>query len=145
MKYVGIDWATKFHDVAVVDEQGAREEGLRVAHDVPGLEQLLGRLAALGHLAQVMAGAERLSCAAQDHHADRRVPGKPVELGLQCRQHRIRQRVQPRRGVHRQGGDRARVLAQEDLLRHPVPPLEWPEPRPTLAGRRGGGKALPAA
>jgi transposase len=58
MRYVGIDWATRFHDVAVVDEQGAREEGFRVAHDAPGLEQLLGRLAALGGPQGVRLGIE---------------------------------------------------------------------------------------
>lgn len=58
MRYVGIDWATRFHDVAVVDEQGAREEGLRVAHDASGLEQLLGRLEALGGPQGVRVGIE---------------------------------------------------------------------------------------
>lgn len=58
MRYVGIDWATKFHDVAVVDEQGAREEGFRVAHDASGLADLLGRLEVLGGPQGVRLGIE---------------------------------------------------------------------------------------
>lgn len=58
MKHVGIDWATKFHDVAVVDDQGVREEGFRVAHDAQGLAELLGRLEALGGPQGVRLGIE---------------------------------------------------------------------------------------
>lgn len=48
MRYVGIDWATKFHDVVVVDEQGAVVEQFRVAHDAAGLEEFVRRLEAAG-------------------------------------------------------------------------------------------------
>jgi hypothetical protein len=58
MRYVGIDWATKFHDVAVVDDQGVREECFRVTHDASGLEGLLGRLEALGGTQGVRVGIE---------------------------------------------------------------------------------------
>jgi transposase len=58
MRYVGIDWATKFHDVSVVDEQGGREDSFRVTHDASGLQELLGRLEALGGPQGVRLGIE---------------------------------------------------------------------------------------
>jgi len=55
---VGIDWATQFHDVAVVDEQGALLEEFRVTHDAPGLERLLRHLDAAGGAQGVLLGIE---------------------------------------------------------------------------------------
>jgi transposase len=48
MRYVGIDWATEHHDVAVVDAEGARVEEFRIGHDAQGLAELLTRLEAAG-------------------------------------------------------------------------------------------------
>lgn len=48
VRYVGIDWAREFHDLAIVDEQGARLEEFRVGHDAAGIAQLFSRLEGAG-------------------------------------------------------------------------------------------------
>lgn len=58
MRYVGIDWATQFHDVAVVDEQGALVEEFRTSHDVVGVERLFKCLEAAGGPQGVRLGVE---------------------------------------------------------------------------------------
>lgn len=58
MKYVGIDWATQHHDVAVVDADGVRVEEFRVRHDASGLAELLRRLEAAGGLQGLRVGIE---------------------------------------------------------------------------------------
>ena len=58
MKYVGIDWARDFHDVAIVDEQGTRVGEFRVGHDVQGVAELYRRLEEAGGVDGVRLGIE---------------------------------------------------------------------------------------
>jgi hypothetical protein len=48
MKYVGIDWATEIHTVALVDEDGKLLAQWEVAHSRRGVDGLLQRLAREG-------------------------------------------------------------------------------------------------
>ncbi|MHC4941015.1 MAG: IS110 family RNA-guided transposase [Planctomycetota bacterium] len=48
MKYVGIDWATEVHAVAVVDEEGHVERRFDVEHNTRGLARLRGHLERAG-------------------------------------------------------------------------------------------------
>lgn len=58
MRYVGIDWARAFHDVALVDEAGARLDQFRVTHDSQGVAELLQRMAQAGGPEGVRVGIE---------------------------------------------------------------------------------------
>ena len=46
--FAGLDWASRTHALCVVDERGAVVERFEIAHDAPGLADLLRRLCRLG-------------------------------------------------------------------------------------------------
>ena len=48
MHYLGIDWATDHHDVAVVNDSGEKLSAFRIANDADGLETFRNRVRALG-------------------------------------------------------------------------------------------------
>ena len=101
------------------DALHARDHRLRQAHErehrlaAPLEKRLLPRLVGMrAHLAQVVTGTEVLASAGEHDHARRRVLGEPVELGLQRREHRGRERVHAIAAVERQRRHAVLVLAQ---------------------------------
>lgn len=58
MKFVGIDWATDLHDVALEDEQGVVLDEWQIEHRPSGFAALLGRLAEEGGPSGVLVGLE---------------------------------------------------------------------------------------
>ena len=57
--YVGIDWASRAHELCVVDEEGAVIERFGFAHSERGISSALERLARLGHADQLPVAIER--------------------------------------------------------------------------------------
>jgi len=48
MRYLGIDWASDHHDIAVVNEAGEKLSAFRIGNDTAGLETFRDRVRALG-------------------------------------------------------------------------------------------------
>jgi hypothetical protein len=68
--------------------------------------RLPGRITGVGaHFLEVVTGAEAASCGRQDDGADLRILPQRIELGLQCRDHRQRQRVVALAAVQGDGRD----------------------------------------
>lgn len=57
--YVGIDWASRAHELCVVDEQGAVVEQFGFAHNERGISGALARLAKLGTPSELPVAIER--------------------------------------------------------------------------------------
>lgn len=57
--YVGIDWASRAHELCVVDEQGVVVEQFGFAHSERGISNALGRLAKLGSADELPVAIER--------------------------------------------------------------------------------------
>lgn len=57
--FVGIDWASRAHELCVVDEQGALVERFGFAHNERGISDALRRLARLGNPAKLPIAIER--------------------------------------------------------------------------------------
>jgi transposase len=57
--YVGIDWASRAHELCVVDEQGAVVEQFGFAHTERGISDALDRLAKLGASTELPVAIER--------------------------------------------------------------------------------------
>ncbi len=58
LKFVGIDWASEVHDVALLGEGGAVLDEWRSPHSAAGVEALLARMAREGGPAEVLVGVE---------------------------------------------------------------------------------------
>lgn len=58
MKYFGIDWATDFHDVGLLDEEGREVAYWQVPHRAAGVASLLERLRKEGGPPEVLVGME---------------------------------------------------------------------------------------
>lgn len=58
MKFIGIDWASRVHDAALLDDEGRVVTQWRFSHDAGGVRDLLDRLAALGGPEQVLLAME---------------------------------------------------------------------------------------
>ena len=88
-----------------------RHHRLGKAHDAehhpaaPREQRLLERLIPVGvHLLQVVPRAERTPRSGQDHHADGRIGGDPVQRGRQGADHRLGERIEALRAIEGQGG-----------------------------------------
>ncbi len=106
-------------DAVGFGDDGLGQAGDRLHHAAATGEQIveIGPPAVFGlsplcHFLQVMASAEHLARAFQDHHLGLGIGGQRVELGLQGGQHRVRECIQALGGIQGQGGDAARVFAQ---------------------------------
>ena len=79
--YVGIDWASRAHELCVVDETGAVVEGFGFAHTERGISGALARLAKLGRPCELPVAIERPDgrvwtfSVQANHHA---LPGRAV-------------------------------------------------------------------
>jgi hypothetical protein len=118
-------------DAVHLGDHRLRQGGDRLHHRRAAREEIgeigraaIGGLASRRHFLQVVARAERLARAADRDDPDRGIPGQPLELGAQRRQHRVRKRVQLLRHVQRQPRHRAAVLAFQNchLVLPPVSP-----------------------
>lgn len=58
MKYLGIDWASRFHDAALLDPEGKLLDRWRFPHDASGVAALLGRMQQEGGPTHVLVAVE---------------------------------------------------------------------------------------
>jgi hypothetical protein len=58
LKFIGIDWATQVHDVALLDEEGLVLDRWRSTHDAEGVAALFDRMAREGGPASVLVALE---------------------------------------------------------------------------------------
>ena len=58
MKFIGIDWASQVHDIALLDEAGQLVDSWRITHDAAGVKALLARMGQEGGPDVVLVGME---------------------------------------------------------------------------------------
>src|SRR5438034_4049635 len=102
-------------DAVHAGDHGLRQPHERQHHLAALLEKrLLPDLVGMrAHLAKIVPRAKVLARARQHDHASRRIPDETVELGLQRRKHRGRERVHAITAVERQRRHAVLVLAQD--------------------------------
>ncbi len=108
-RFAGVDWGGHEHQLCVVDDAGAKELELRVAHDVAGLDQLVRALARLGEGLPV--AVERAEGLLVEHLQAHGHPVFPVSPRIAARA-RERYRVAPIKD------DRFDAFVLADTLRH---------------------------
>jgi transposase len=57
--YVGIDWASQWHAVCVLNDAGTKQASFQIGHTADGLDQLIARLGRLGDPATLPVAIER--------------------------------------------------------------------------------------
>jgi transposase len=76
--FVGIDWASRAHELCVVDERGAIAERFGFAHSERGINDALARLAKLGAPSELPVAIERPDGLLVDHLLEAGHPVVPI-------------------------------------------------------------------